>query len=44
MILQSVDKILVMKEGAAVNFGDKESVLSKLLGPTALPKPTKKLG
>jgi len=44
MILQCVDKILVMKEGAAVNFGDKESVLSKLMGPTALPKPSKKLG
>ena len=43
MILQCVDKILVMKQGAAVNFGDKDSVLSKLMGPTALPKPSTKL-
>jgi len=44
MILQCVDKILVMKEGTAVNFGDKDSVLSKLMGPTALPKASTKLG
>ena len=44
MILQCVDKILVMKEGVAVNFGDKESVLANLMGPTAVPKPPTKLG
>ena len=44
MILQCVDTILVMKEGAAVNFGDKESVLSKLVGPSAVPKTSTKLG
>ena len=44
MILQCVDKILVMKEGTAVNFGDREPVLAKLMGPTALTKPPTKLG
>jgi ATP-binding cassette subfamily C protein EexD len=37
MVLQCVDKILVMKEGAAINFGPKDQVLSALMGqaPTA---------
>ena len=38
MVLQCVDKILVMKEGAAANFGPKDQVLAKLLQPTAVPK------
>lgn len=38
MVLQCVDKILVMKDGAAANFGPKEQVLAKLLQPTAVPK------
>jgi len=44
MILQCVDKILVMKEGAAINFGDKQEVLSKLMGPANVPRPSPKLG
>ena len=44
MILQCVDKILVMKEGAAINFGDKQEVLSKLMGPASVPRPSTKLG
>lgn len=35
MVLQCVDKILVMKEGAAVNFGPRDQVLSALMGPPA---------
>ncbi len=35
MVLQAVDKILVMKEGAAVNFGPRDQVLSALMGPAA---------
>ncbi|OUX32863.1 MAG: hypothetical protein CBE20_06780 [Gammaproteobacteria bacterium TMED260] len=38
MVLQSVDKILVMKEGAAVSFGPKDQVLASLMGPAAIPK------
>ncbi len=38
MVLQCVDKILVMKEGAAVNFGPKDQVLAKLMQPTAVPQ------
>lgn len=38
MVLQCVDKILVMKDGSAANFGPKEQVLAKLLQPTAVPK------
>ena len=38
MVLRCVDKILVMKEGAAVNFGPKEQVLESLTRPTPLPK------
>ena len=38
MVLQCVDKILVMKEGAAVNFGPKDQVLAKLAQPTAVPQ------
>ena len=38
MVLQCVDKILVMMDGAAANFGPKEQVLAKLLQPTAVPK------
>ena len=32
MVLQCVDKILVMKEGAAVSFGPRDQVLSNLIG------------
>ncbi len=38
MVLQCVDKILVMKEGAAVNFGPRDQVLAKLAQPTAVPQ------
>ena len=36
MVLQCVDKILVMKEGAAVAFGARDEVLASLRAP-ALP-------
>lgn len=32
MVLQCVDKILVMKEGAAVSFGPRDQVLANLMG------------
>jgi ATP-binding cassette subfamily C protein EexD len=38
MVLQCVDKILVMKDGAAVSFGPKDQVLAKLVQPTAVPQ------
>ena len=38
MVLQCVDKILVMKEGVAVSFGPKDQVLSSLMAPAAIPK------
>lgn len=38
MVLQCVDKILVMKEGAAVSFGPKDQVLASLTAPAAVPK------
>ncbi|HBW85082.1 MAG TPA: type I secretion system permease/ATPase [Gammaproteobacteria bacterium] len=38
MVLQCVDKILVMKEGAAVSFGPKDQVLSSLMAPADIPK------
>ena len=38
MVLQCVDKILVMKEGAAVSFGPKDQVLASLMAPAAIPK------
>ncbi len=38
MVLQCVDKILVMKDGAAVNFGPKDQVLASLMAPAAVPK------
>jgi ABC-type protease/lipase transport system fused ATPase/permease subunit len=38
MVLQCVDKILVMKEGAAVSFGPKDQVLANLIGPAAVPR------
>ncbi|NQV69504.1 MAG: type I secretion system permease/ATPase [Pseudohongiella sp.] len=38
MVLQSVDKILVMKEGAAVAFGPRAEVLASLLAPAAVPQ------
>lgn len=38
MVLQSVDKILVMKEGSPVSFGPKDQVLASLMGaPKAAP-------
>ena len=38
MVLQCVDKILVLKEGAAVGFGPKDQVLANLMAPAAIPK------
>ena len=38
MVLQCVDKILVMKEGAAASFGPKDQVLASLMAPAAVPK------
>ena len=38
MVLRCVDKILVMKEGAAVNFGPKDQVLATLMQPTPIPR------
>jgi len=37
MVLQCVDKILVMKEGAAVSMGPKDQVLASLMGPAQTP-------
>ena len=42
MVLQSVDKIMVMKEGAAVSFGPKDQVLASLTRPAAVPKSASK--
>jgi ATP-binding cassette subfamily C protein EexD len=38
MVLQCVDKILVMKEGAAVAFGPKDEVLASLMSPAQPPQ------
>ena len=38
LVLQCVDKILVMKEGMTANFGPKEQVLAKLMQHTAVPQ------
>ncbi len=38
MVLQCVDHILVLKDGATVNFGPKDQVLSNLMAPAAVPK------
>ncbi len=38
MVLQCVDKILVMKEGAAVAFGPKDDVLASLMSPAKPPQ------
>lgn len=38
MVLQCVDKILIMKDGVAVNFGPKDQVLASLTAPAAVPK------
>ena len=38
MLLQCVDKILILKDGAAVNFGPREQVLASLLAPASVPK------
>lgn len=38
MVLQCVDKILVMKEGAAVAFGPKDEVLASLMNPAQPPQ------
>ncbi len=32
MVLHSMDKLLVMKEGAALSFGPKDEVLASLMG------------
>ena len=42
MVLQSVDKIMVMKEGAAISFGPKDQVLASLTRPAAVPKSASK--
>lgn len=39
IILQSVDKMLVMKEGAATNFGTKDRVLADLVAQASKSKP-----
>lgn len=36
MVLQCVDKMLVMRDGAVANFGTREQVLGNLLGPAAI--------
>lgn len=38
MILQCVDKIMVMRDGATANFGSKDQVLSSLVATAAIPK------
>ena len=38
MVLQCVDKVLVMKDGRAGGFGPRDQVLASLRGPTPLPK------
>ena len=38
MVLQCVDKILVLKDGSIANFGPKEQVLASLMQPTAVPQ------
>ncbi|MEX2131825.1 MAG: type I secretion system permease/ATPase [Pseudohongiellaceae bacterium] len=38
LLLQSVDKILVMKEGAALAFGPKDQILANLMAPAAAQK------
>jgi ATP-binding cassette subfamily C protein EexD len=38
MVLQCVDKILVMKEGAAVAFGPRDQVLASLMNPSQASK------
>jgi ATP-binding cassette subfamily C protein EexD len=38
MVLQCVDKILVMKEGAAVAFGPRDEVLASLTNPAKPPQ------
>ena len=38
MVLQCVDKILVMKEGAAISFGPKDLVMAKLVQSSAVPQ------
>lgn len=38
MVLQCVDKILVMKEGSAMNFGPRDQVLASLMAPARTPQ------
>jgi ATP-binding cassette subfamily C protein EexD len=38
MVLQSVDKILVLKEGTAAAFGPRAEVLASLMAPAAVPQ------
>jgi ATP-binding cassette subfamily C protein EexD len=38
MVLQCVDKILVMKEGAAAGFGPRDQVLASLMAPASAPQ------
>ena len=38
MVLGSVDKMLVMKEGAQVSYGARKEVLASLMAPAAAKK------
>ena len=37
-LLNTMDKLLVLKEGLVVTFGDKDQVLRQLIGPSVVPK------
>ncbi len=37
-LLHTMDKLLVLKEGAVATFGTKDQVLGQLMGPSAVPK------
>lgn len=38
MVLQCLEKVMVLKNGVAVNFGSKDQVLASLMAPSAVPK------
>ena len=38
ILLKSVDKILVMKEGVTANYGSRDQVLASIMGPAAVPR------